>query len=194
MKKLLCFTLTAVLAATLAAPAFAEVTLNDEFTFNGDFTPTDKTLNSTKTSDSTEVKFSVDPTYTVTIPATVTLEQKTAQDENKTVTYEKDLTVTAENVRLNEGKVLQISLGSDFQLGIKDKPALTKLPYKVTVGEEEVTSTKNQCAVFETNTADQKVTLHFAAGNPTYAGDYTDTVTFTLAVIDKPQNGTGAAE
>ena len=187
MKKLLCFTLTAVLAATLAAPAFAEVT------FNGDFTPTDKTLSSTKTSDSTEVKFSVDPTYTVTIPATVELGKVTADDN--TVTYEKDFEITASNVRLNEGKVLQISLDSDYELLANS----TKLPYKVTAktgteAAKEVTSTDKLCAVFETSTADQKVTLHFAAGNPTYAGDYTDTVTFTLAVIDKPQNGTGAAE
>lgn len=43
----------------------------------------------------TQVTFQVDPTYTVTIPATITLEKQTAQDG--TVTYENDLTITANN-------------------------------------------------------------------------------------------------
>ena len=143
MKKLLCFTLTAVLAAALAAPAFADDT---------------KTLDGSKLSDTTEVKFSVQPTYTVTIPATVELGKETAQDG--TVTYEKNLTLTASNVRLNEGKSLQILLGSDFQLEIKDKPNFEKLSYTVTADGKTVTSTDNLCATFVTSTADQTVTLH----------------------------------
>lgn len=178
MKKLLCLTLTAVLAAALAAPAFAD-----------DTAATNKTLDSNKLSDTTKVEFSVQPTYTVTIPATVELGKVTAQDG--TVTYEKDLTLTASNVRLNEGKTLQILLGSDFQLEIKDKPTFEKLPYKVIIGEKQLTSTDNLCATFGTSTADQTVTLHFAADNPKYAGDYSDTVTFTLAVVDAAQNTNG---
>ena len=49
-----------------------------------------------------------------------------------------------------------------------------------------VTSKDPVCADFETKTGEQKVTLHFAANNPPYAGDYSDTVMFNLAVF--PQN------
>ena len=174
MKKLLCLTLTAVLAAALAAPAFADTNVNQD---------------SPKKEADTTVQFKIDPTYTVTIPATVELGKVTAQDG--TVTYEKDLTLTASNVRLNEGKSLQILLGSDFQLEIKDKPNFEKLPYKVIIGEKQLTSTDNLCATFGTSTADQTVTLHFAADNLKYAGDYSDTVTFTLAVVDAAQNTNG---
>ena len=99
MKKLLCFTLTALLAAALAVPAFADTNVNQD--------------SENKTAQTT-VQFNIAPTYTVTIPATVELGKATAQDG--TVTYEKDLTLTASNVRLNENEKLKVSLQSDYKL------------------------------------------------------------------------------
>lgn len=183
MKKLLCFTLTAVLAAALAVPALAD-----------DATTKNITQESTTKSDSTEVKFSVQPTYTVTIPATVTLDKK---ESNGTVTYENDLTVTASNVRLNEKKELKVSLQSDYKLSVESTVLTYELPYTVTAkttssdSGKAVTADNAQVAVFGTSTADQIVTLHFAAENPKYAGDYSDTVTFTLAVADAAPTGNG---
>ena len=182
MKKLLCLTLTAVLAAALAAPAFAE-----------DAAPADKTLDSGHLSDTTKVEFSVQPTYTVTIPDKVTLDKN---DSNGTITYEKDLTVTANNVRLNEKKELKVSLLSNYELSVDSTVLTYKLPYTVTANkgttiEKSVKDGSNECARFVTKTGDQSVTLHFAANNPTYAGDYSDTVTFTLAVVDATQTVTG---
>ena len=180
MKKLLCFTLTALLAAALAVPAFADDT---------------KTLNGSKLSDTTEVKFSVQPTYIVTIPATVELGKETAQDG--TVTYEKDLTLTAGNVRLNENEKLKVSLQSDYNLSVNSTVLTYQLPYTVTAKttnpdtNKAVTAEDPQVATFVTNTADQTVTLHFAAANPIYAGDYSDTVTFTLKVEGAAQTGNG---
>lgn len=83
---------------------------------------------------------------------------------------------------------MQISLTSDYKLA----SGKTTLDYTVTANkgtadEKEVTSAKPVCADFETKTDVQKVTLHFAANNPPYAGDYSDTVTFNLAVVT-PQN------
>lgn len=180
MKKLLCFTLTALLAAALAVPAFADDT---------------KTLNGSKLSDTTEVKFSVQPTYTVTIPATVELGKVTAQDG--TVTYEKDLTLTAGNVRLNENEKLKVSLTSDYKLSVNSAALTYELPYTVKATttnpntSKDVTTTDTEVATFGTNTTDQTVTLHFAAQNPTYAGDYKDTVTFNLAMVDTTKNANG---
>ena len=167
MKKLLCFTLSALLAAALAVPAFADSTTP----------PANKTLNSTTNSDTTEVKFSVQPTYTVTIPATVELAKVTAQDG--TVTYENDLTVTASNVRLNDGEYLRISMDTDFQLS--QTSAAPIATYDVTVGNTTVFA--NQAfANYQNDTADQTTTLHFSAKNQKFAGDYSDTVTFNISV------------
>lgn len=179
MKKLLCFTLTAVLAAALAVPAFADTNVNQD--------------SENKTAQTT-VQFNIAPTYTVTIPATVTLNKKT-DDVTNAVTYENTFDITAKDVCLNEGKRLRVSLDSDYQL----TSGTTKLDYTVTAktetsAEKAVTKDNRECATFATSTAEQTVTLHFAANNPQYAGNYSDTVTFTLAVVDAAptQNGGNA--
>ena len=177
MKKLLCFTLTAVLAAALAAPAFADTSVPPTSA-----PQTNVTQSSTDQKAETTVQFKIDPAYTVTIPGTVELTKKTDADTNK-ITYEKDFNITAADVRLNEGKTLRISLESDYKLA----SGATTLDYTVTAADAKPVDSKDPvCADFKTKTGEQKVTLHFAASNPPYAGDYSDTVTFNLAVY--PQN------
>lgn len=181
MKKLLCFTLSAVLAAALAVPAFADTSVPPT-----SVPQTNVTQSSTDQKAETTVQFTITPAYTVTIPGTVELTKKTDADTKK-ITYEKDFDITAADVRLNEGKTLRISLVSDYTL----ESGATKLAYTVTAKQgtadaKPVDSKNPVCADFETKTGEQKVTLHFAASNPPYAGDYSDTVMFNLAVF--PQN------
>lgn len=181
MKKLLCFALSAVLAAALAVPAFADTSVPPTSA-----PQTNVTQSSTDQKAETTVQFTITPAYTVTIPGTVELTKKTDAD-TKTITYEKDFNITAADVRLNEGKTLRISLASDYTL----ESGTTKLAYTVTakqgtVAAKAVTSEDPVCADFETKTDVQTATLHFAASNPPYAGDYKDTVMFNLAVY--PQN------
>lgn len=168
MKKLLTIMLALVMVLSLSVTALAA----------------DITQDSDPKTGNTTVTFNVDPTYTVTIPATVELEKKTAADE--TITYEKDLTVSAENVRLLEGKQIQVTLTSDFTLtnDTQNGGAATNLSYTVTVGDSATPIvTDGVVATFGTSTTEQTSVLHFAAANPTYAGDYSDTVTFTIAVV-----------
>lgn len=181
MKKLLCFTLSAVLAAALAVPAFADTSVPPT-----SVPQTNVTQSSTDQKAETTVQFTITPAYTVTIPGTVELTKKTDADTKK-ITYEKDFNITAADVRLNEGKTLRISLASDYTL----ESGTTKLAYTVTAKQgtaaaKAVTSEDPVCADFETKTDVQTVTLHFAASNPPYVGDYKDTVMFNLAVY--PQN------
>ena len=169
MKKLLTIMLALVMVLSLSVTALAA----------------DITQDSDPKTGNTTVTFNVDPTYTVTIPATVELEKKTAADE--TVTYEKDLTVSAENVRLLEGKQIQVTLTSDFTLtnDTQNGGAATNLSYTVTVGDSATPIvTDGVVATFGTSTTEQTSVLHFAAANPTYAGDYSDTVTFTISVVN----------
>lgn len=181
MKKLLCFTLSAVLAAALAVPAFADTSVPPTSA-----PQTNVTQSSTDQKAETTVQFTITPAYTVTIPGTVELTKKTDAETNK-ITYEEDFDITAADVRLNEGKTLRISLVSDYKL----ESGATKLAYTVTAKQgtadaKPVDSKDPVCADFETKTGVQTATLHFAASNPPYAGDYKDTVMFNLAVY--PQN------
>lgn len=167
MKKLLSMPLALTLVLTASTSVFAA-------DINQDSTP--KTANTT-------VKFNVDPAYTVTIPADVTLDRKTGTDG--TITYEKDLTVSASDVRLLEGKKVQVTLESSFKLTTSAQGAKYELPYTVKVGTSGSAITSGDVvADFTTLDSDKwSSTLHFAAENPTYAGDYKDTVTFNIAVV-----------
>ena len=76
MKKLLCFTLSSVLAAALAVPAFAYTSVPPTSA-----PQTNVTQSSTDQKAETTVQFKIDPAYTVTIPGTVELKQKRRRHE-----------------------------------------------------------------------------------------------------------------
>lgn len=166
MKKSIVSILTLAMVASLAGTAFAAEITQDTAPQEGE----------------TNVILNVAPTYTITIPAEIGLDRV---NNNGTVTYEKDATVTASaGVRLLEGEKIQVTLDSDFQLKTSDT-AIYALPYKVKVGDSttEIKS-GDTVATFVTSTdAPQSDILHFAAENPEFAGDYTDTVTFNIAIV-----------
>lgn len=164
MKKLLA--LSVALVMTLTSGVAASAATIDQDT-------------STKEAKTT-VEFSVDPTYTVTIPATVELDPVTAQTGEVT-SYEKDLEISAEKVRLEADTEIGVKIESDFVMETSEN-AEYKLPYKAYIGEQEVAN-KGVVAVFNTDKQSQKSTIHFVAGNPDYAGAYSDTVTFTITLV-----------
>lgn len=173
MKKLLSTILALTLCLAMAVPAFAAEINQDSDSKSGD----------------TPVSLTVTPTYTMKIPETIQLEQKTT---NGTVTYEQDATITASaGVRLLAGKQIQVTMapsGSDtsFTLGTIEGATLD---YTVTVGSSTAAITSGaEVARFGTSTTEQTSTLHFAAPNPRYAGAYSDTVTFTLSIVDAAGN------
>lgn len=162
MKKLASFVLALAMAAVCAAPAMA----NNQIT------------QSTSGSCDTTVTFTIAPAYTVTIPSEVTLDKK----EGQTVTYEKDLTLTASNVRLNHGKKLQVTIptGSVLQLSAGN----ATLNYTITNDNGINVDAGSVAATFTTKAADQTATLHIKANDPPFAGDYSGTLKFTIAVVD----------
>ena len=156
MKKLFALILTVCLLASMSVTAFAANT----------------------TGGSTEVSFNVDPTYTVTIPATVELNKV---DDNGTVTYENDYTLTAQaGVRLKKGEYIEVTVASDFEMTTTEGATLA---YTITA-ENAAVASGGVVAEFATDKAEQTATIHIAANDPDYAGEYKDTVTFTIAVKD----------
>jgi uncharacterized cupredoxin-like copper-binding protein len=154
MKKLFALILTVCLLATMSVTAFAANT----------------------TGGSTEVSFNVDPTYTVTIPATVELAKETAGDG--TVTYENDYTIVANaGVRLKKNEYIEVTVASDFEMTTTEGATLA-----YTITKDAAALVNSIVAEFDTDKAAQTSVIHIAAGDPDYAGEYKDTVTFTVAV------------
>ena len=99
MKKIFALALAAIMALSATATAFAA-----ESTIKQD---------SQNQSADTAVTFTVGPTYTVTIPTEVQLNETVV---NEVTTYENDLSVKAENVRLADNQKVQVTLRSNFAL------------------------------------------------------------------------------
>ena len=154
MKKLFAVLLAVAMLATMSVTAFAANT----------------------TGGSTQVSFHVDPTYTVTIPATVELNKV---EDNGVVTYENDYTLTASaGVRLKKGEYIEVTVASDFTMTTTEGATLA---YSINAGSDAVAN-NGVVAKFETDKNAQSTTIHIAANDPDYAGEYKDTVTFTLEV------------
>lgn len=159
MKKLFSFILTVCLLASMSVTAFATNTTGGE----------------------TKVSFNVDPTYTITIPATVELQKV---EDNGTVTYENDYTLTAQaGVRLKKGEYIEVTVASDFKMTTTEGATLD---YTITAENAAVVN-NGVVAEFATDKAEQTSTIHIAANDPDFAGEYKDTVTFTVAVKDVPK-------
>ena len=154
MKKLFALILAVVMIATMSTTVFAANT----------------------TGGSTEVSFNVDPTYTVTIPATVELNKV---EDNGTVTYENDYTLTAQaGVRLKKGEYIEVTVASDFEMTTTEGATLA---YTITA-EDAAVANNGVVATFGTDKNAQSTTIHIVADDPDYAGEYKDTVTFTVSV------------
>ena len=122
---------------------------------------------------STTVTYQVDPTFTVTIPATVALGETA--------------TIKAENVVVAKGKQVEVTLtnANDFKVTTQQGASLT---YTVTKDETTVNEGDTVLTVNPDNGKTGETTLTFS--NPTetakFAGDYTGSATFTIAVKDAP--------
>ena len=168
MKNLLTGALALMMCCAMAVSVFAEDTMIDQ--------------NTTDKKGETEVSFNVEPTYTITIPGAVELEEI---NTDGTTTYEKDMDIVAsKGVRLKEGQDIQVTMNSDFTLETDAATATYSLPYTVTVNQAQIAN-EGVVAEFTTSTAEQTGTLHFAADNPIYAGEYIDTVTFTISIVSE---------
>ena len=119
------------------------------------------------------VTYTVAPTFTVTIPATVALGE--------------DATILAENVVVPKGKQVEVSI-ADANGFKATTPEGAEITYTVKNGEDAVAEGETVLAVNPGDSKRGSTTLSFVAPETIqYAGTYTGTVTFTVAVKDVPK-------
>ena len=165
MKKLLCFTLSAVLAAALAVPAFADTRVPPTSA-----PQTNVTQSSTDQKAETTVQFKIDPAYTVTIPATVEL----GNAANATAT------ISAENVTLPTDKTLKVTVNGPFTATLV---GTTDVTAQYTIQKDGTALESGDPVLTAKNGESPKIPLTFVKPDAApYAGSYTGTVTFTVSV------------
>ena len=157
MKKLFAVILAVTLMATMSVTAFA-----------ADY--------DTAGNKGMTVTYSVAPAYTVTIPETVTVGAEGTS-----------ATVSAADVVVEKGKYVSVTLadGNDFTVTTAEGASLT---YTVTANGENVAAGGEILAVnpADGNTGAATITFDIDESDIKYAGTYTGTATFTVAVKDVP--------
>ena len=157
MKKLFALLLAITMMATLSVTAFA-----------ADYdTAGDKGMN---------VTYSVNPGYTVTIPETVTIGTSGTSAE-----------ISAADVVVEKGQYVSVTLAAENNFTVTTAEGAT-LDYTVTANGANVAAGDEILAV---NPADGKtgtatITFDIDESDIKYAGTYTGSVTFTIAVKDVP--------
>ena len=120
------------------------------------------------------VTYTVDPTYTVTIPETVTIG---AEGTEKTV--------SAEGVVVEKGQYVSVTLAENNNFTVKTTEG-AELTYTVTSNGETVAAGGEILAVNpkDGKTGTANITFDIDESDIQYAGTYTGTATFTIAVKD----------
>ena len=123
---------------------------------------------------SVTVEYNVDPTYTVTIPATVALGETA--------------TIKAENVVVTKGKQVEVTLTNANGFKVKTEQG-AELGYTVTIDGDAVAENDTVLTVNPDNGKAEETTLKFVAPETAqFAGDYTGTIIFTIAVNPAENN------
>ena len=153
MKKLFALLLAITMMATLSVTAFAA-----DYDTEGD-----KGMN---------VTYSVNPGYTVTIPPTVTIGTSGTSAE-----------ISAADVVVEKGEYVSVTLAADNNFTVKTAEG-AELTYTVTKDGQPVAAGGEILAVNPASAAGGSANITFAINEADvkYAGTYTGSATFTIAV------------
>ena len=125
----------------------------------------------------TTITIDIAPTYTVTIPANTTVAF------NATKTAFGAIEVTTSQIHPN--KCIKVALSSDGKLE-NSIDATKVIPYAIKDSEGAAFTS----ATYLTEGDKTELSIHITANdwNAAYAGEYSDTVTFTVSYVDKATN------
>ena len=125
----------------------------------------------------TTITIDIAPTYTVTIPANTTVAF------NATKTAFGAIEVTTSQIHPN--KCIKVALSSDGKLE-NSIDATKVIPYAIKDSEGAAFTS----ATYLTEGDKTELSIHITANdwNAAYAGEYSDTVTFTVSYVDKAAN------
>lgn len=155
MKKLLSVILAIAIMMTLSISAFAT-----------------KAFDQDTDSDTTDVTLNITTAYTISIPATVEFAAGALSVQKA---------ITATDVLLKNNFQITVAIDSENDFNLKTTENAT-LPYTVKTSNEEEAQAVADGATVATFTDDDTQALYFATSLPDVAGEYSDTVTFTVAV------------
>ena len=158
MKKLFALLLAITMMATLSVTAFAA-----DYDTTGD--------------KGMDVTYSVEPGYTVTIPPTVTIGTSGTSAE-----------ISAADVVVEKGQYVSVTLAENNNFTVKTTEG-AELTYTVTSNGEAVAAGGEILAVNPNDgkTGTATITFDIDESAIKYAGTYTGTATFTIAVKDVPK-------
>lgn len=127
------------------------------------------------TQKQSEVSLEVGSVYYVEIPSTVVL------TEAESYTKEADIEIT--DVFIASDKTVQVKIESDFTMtATNDDNSTTDLAYTVMDNNKQTVANEDVVAACTTDEGSSTSTLTFLA-EPVYAGEYSDTVTFNIALV-----------
>ena len=127
--------------------------------------------------EGTTITYTVNPTYTVTIPENVTIGTEGTEK-----------TVSAEGVVVEKGKYVSVSLADNNNFTVSTPEGAT-LDYTVTANGANVAAGGEILAVNpkDGKTGTATITFDIDESAIQYAGTYTGSATFTIAVKDAPK-------
>ena len=175
VRTLTAIALTAAMAAPITASAAGTIESGSQQTVSG------AGVSSTQTAE-TKVNLNAEAMYIVTIPATINLQQV-----GDTAIYQGNDKVTADHVHLEEGKKLEVTLGSDFELRAEGGDTLTYIAAKNDSFDPKIEN-NGVVGYFEANTGatpDTALEIYFKTTQELkFAGEYSDVVTFSFKQVD----------
>ena len=130
------------------------------------------TLTPGNTSGDTILTTTINETYTLTIPSTLNIAFNAT---------ETPLELTVSNYRLKAENMIRLSQSWDGTLN----SGSNSLSYSLKYNGADVSSNSNPVTFTGNGTVELIVTIAQSAWNAAAAGEYTDTVTFTSAIVSK---------
>ena len=121
-----------------------------------------------------DITTSINPTYTVTIPANVNVQFNATETAFGAI--------EVESAQLHPDKCIKVTLDSDGKLENSiDETKVIPYAIKDSEGEEFTFATY----LTEGDKTELSIHISSAAWNAAYAGEYSDTVTFTVSYVNK---------